>query len=282
MPELPEVETMVRGIRPAVEGARLLRVSACRSPCRPLQIRPTVPQMNRLVRGRVVVRATRRAKRIVLELDSGWGFAIEPRMTGLMLLSDPPNRKHLRFEWTLAAADGERALWFWDQRGLGTITLHSPEELCSLMEPGRLGKDALEMTTADWEAVCRSTTRPIKVLLLDQKRVAGIGNLYASEILHLARIAPDSPANVLSRPQLERMSRAVLDVLNEAILSEGSTLGDGTYRNALNQNGTYQNAHRVYDREHETCRTCTRGIIERVVQAQRSTFFCPRCQGKRA
>jgi formamidopyrimidine-DNA glycosylase len=278
MPELPEVETMVRGIRPAVEGAQLVQVIACRSPCRPLQIRPTVRQMNRLVRGCTVIRATRRAKRIVLELDSGWGFAIEPRMTGLMLLSDPPDRKHLRFEWRLRSAEGERSLWFWDQRGLGTITLHSPEELRALLEPGRLGIDALEMTPGDWEGVCSATTRAIKVLLLDQKRVAGIGNLYASEILHLARIAPQSPANSLTRSQLTRMSRAVLSVLSDAILYEGSTLGDGTYRNALNQNGSYQNAHRVYDREHEACQSCVRGVIERIVQAQRSTFFCPRCQ----
>ncbi len=278
MPELPEVETMVRGIRPAVEGARLVRVAACRSPCRPLQIRPTIRQMNRLTRDRVVVRATRRAKRIVLELDSGWGFAIEPRMTGLILLADPPNQKHLRFEWTLSSQEGERPLWFWDQRGLGTITLHPPEELRLLLEPGRLGKDALEMTPDDWEVVCRSTSRPIKVLLLDQKRVAGIGNLYASEILHLARISPLSPADRLTRPQIGMMSAAVLSVLSDAILSEGSTLGDGTYRNALNQNGSYQNSHRVYDRENEPCSSCGHGIVERIVQAQRSTFFCPRCQ----
>jgi len=278
MPELPEVETMVRGIRGAVEGARITGVVVCPSPCRPLQIRPTVRRMETLVRGRTIAQVRRRAKRVVLQLDDGSGFAIEPRMTGLMLLADPPNTKHLRFEWRLSSGRTETRLWFWDQRGLGTITLHTPDELSALLAVGRIGKDALEMTPADWAALCCATSRPIKVLLLDQQRVAGIGNLYASEILHLSRISPLTPANLLAPTQIRKMSRAVISILEEAIRHEGSTLSDGTYRNALNVDGGYQNSHRVYDREEELCPTCRRGRILRIVQAQRSTFYCPRCQ----
>jgi formamidopyrimidine-DNA glycosylase len=102
--------------------------------------------------------------------------------------------------------------------------------------------------------------------------------LYASEILHLAGIHPRRQAHRLKGTQIARMAECVLSVLNEAIRHEGSTLSDGTYRNALNQAGGYQNAHRVYDREGETCATCNGPPIRRIVQAQRSTFFCPACQ----
>src|SRR4029077_5040598 len=119
-----------------------------------------------------------------------------------------------------------------------------------------LGPDALDVPPDRWRALCQRTTRPIKVALLDQKLVAGIGNLYASEILHLAGIHPGRRANRLKRKQIERMGECVLSVLKEAIRHEGSTLSDGTYRNALNQAGGYQNAHRVYDREGEPCTTC--------------------------
>ncbi len=123
-----------------------------------------------------------------------------------------------------------------------------------------------------------SSRRPIKVVLLDQQRVAGIGNLYASEILFVAEIDPRTPAHRLSKEQWQRLHQAMIEVLEEAIHYEGSTLGDGTYRNALNQVGSYQNHHRVYDRAKETCGRCQDGIIQRIVQAQRSTFFCNQCQ----
>ena len=114
--------------------------------------------------------------------------------------------------------------------------------------------------------------------MLDQKKVAGIGNLYASEILHLSRIDPETRSRDLSPRQVRRMAVAVKEVLLDAIEHEGSTLSDGTYRNALNKAGGYQNAHRVYDREGDLCPTCHRSEIVRIVQAQRSTFFCRRCQ----
>lgn len=114
----------------------------------------------------------------------------------------------------------------------------------------------LLLTESDWHEVCQRTARPIKVALLDQKLVAGIGNLYASEILHEARISPLRPASKVTREQARRLHAATQHILLDAIEHEGSTLGDGTYRNALNQSGGYQNAHRVYDRESETCLTC--------------------------
>lgn len=278
MPELPEVETMVRGIRPHVEGREILILRECRCTCRPISMSPAMTQMAKRSRGRTIAAVRRIAKRVVLELSSREAFVIEPRMTGLMLLADPPNQTHLRLEWKFADRREFDSLWFWDQRGLGTVQLMTPDELARKLGPLHLGPDALAITVEEWRERCRCTSRPIKVALLDQKFVAGIGNLYASEILHLAGIHPARRTDELKPAQIRKLHAATQEILHEAIRYEGSTLNDGTYRNALNQNGSYQNAHRVYNRWRQKCPTCRRGEILRFVQAQRSTFFCPVCQ----
>jgi len=278
MPELPEVETMVRGIRPYVLGRTVASVRACPCDRRPISIEPSLSTIDRRIRGRTITDVRRRAKRVLLEFDEADIVAIEPRMTGLMLVSDPPSPEHLRIVWEFADSDNLPSLWFWDRRGLGTVRLYSPEEYRDALDPPALGPDALEITVEEFAAACARTARAIKPALLDQKLVAGVGNLYASEMLHVARIHPERSANRLNRRQIERLHQAMQDVLAEAIRYEGSTLGDGTYRNALNQDGSYQNAHRVYAKEGERCRTCQRGKVRRIVQTQRSTFFCPICQ----
>lgn len=291
MPELPEVETMVRGLRPHVEGRRIDKASRCRCRYRPIDISPGGREIATRTVGKLITRVRRLAKRVILELESGDAFVIEPRMTGLMLVRDPPDRSHLRFEWCLGEGvtewergnvpesdDDAGKMWFWDRRGLGTIRLYSPEEREMALGPDRLGPDALAMTLDEWRERLPQTQRAVKIALLDQKLVAGIGNLYASEILHFARIHPEHPADRLNTPQVKRLHEATRTVLQTAILYEGSTLADGTYRNALNQNGSYQNEHRVYARTDEICPTCGKAAIVRIVQAQRSTFFCPKCQ----
>ncbi|MFK7820009.1 MAG: bifunctional DNA-formamidopyrimidine glycosylase/DNA-(apurinic or apyrimidinic site) lyase [Planctomycetaceae bacterium] len=283
MPELPEVETMVRGIREHVEGCTITQLRKCRCSCRPIMVRPNLRNLQARCRGATVVGVTRFAKRVVIELGNGDRIAIEPRMTGLMLLADPPSRGHLRFEWVLEReSEPTDSLWFWDRRGLGTVSIYTAEEYETELLGGRFGPDALEMTLDDWKVVRERTTRPIKVALLDQKLVAGIGNLYASEILHLCKIPPDTPARDLTTAELKRIAKHTLAVLQKAIRYEGSTLGDGTYRNALNKDGGYQNEHLVYARAGQACKSCKNGTIERIVQAQRSTFFCPLCQRSRA
>ncbi|MDZ4684409.1 MAG: bifunctional DNA-formamidopyrimidine glycosylase/DNA-(apurinic or apyrimidinic site) lyase [Planctomycetaceae bacterium] len=278
MPELPEVETMVRGIRPHVAGRKIVAVRKGPSRCRPMSIMPRLATLSQRVTGQTITAVRRLAKRVVLDVTDGSNLVIEPRMTGLVLLSDPPDREHLRVEWELDGDSPYRSLWFWDQRGLGTLRWYAPGELASALLSGKLGPDALTVSTDDWLRICRRTSRPIKVALLDQKLVAGIGNLYASEILHAAGIAPQKPADRLRTDDIARLHTATMSVLETAILYEGSTLGDGTYRNALNQTGRYQNAHRVYDRAGKVCPTCNAGVVARIVQAQRSTFFCATCQ----
>jgi len=278
MPELPEVETMVRGIRPFVEGRTITAVRKCRCPCKPISITPRLQLLQKRMKGRTVTSVRRLAKRIVLELSSGEALVIEPRMTGLLLLCHPPDRRYLRLEWQFSGQAEYNSLWFWDRRGLGTVRLSARRDLADELGPRKLGPDVLQMSEKDWSDRCARTSRPIKVALLDQKLAAGIGNLYASEILHKAGLHPAHRADELKPRHIRRLFAAAQDVLSEAIRLEGSTLNDATYRNTLNQNGRYQNKHRVYQRAGEPCPTCGRAAIQRIVQAQRSTFFCPACQ----
>ncbi|MFM7056157.1 MAG: bifunctional DNA-formamidopyrimidine glycosylase/DNA-(apurinic or apyrimidinic site) lyase [Planctomycetota bacterium] len=278
MPELPEVETMVRGIRPHCEGRRIESIDFLPCSRKPISVTPDRPSISALA-GHTLQRVGRLGKRVVLELDNRSVLVVEPRMTGLLLVTDPPTTDHLRVVWEFmpsASAALAPRLLFWDRRGLGTLSLLDAGEYGALRT--RLGPDALNVTPDDWQSRLSATARPVKVALLDQTIVAGIGNLYASEILHRAGISPKRPARSLSPQRIARLQEAVQHVLLQAIRFEGSTLNDGTYRNALNQDGSFQNHHRVYDREGQICPSCGKANIRRIVQSQRSTFYCPACQ----
>jgi formamidopyrimidine-DNA glycosylase len=280
MPELPEVETMRRGIL-GIVGSRITDVErvACRR--RPIEIVPRIDRFRRRAVGCFVTDVGRVGKRVIVHLDSRDAIVLEPRMTGLVVVADPPTREHLRFRCSLAG-NGIRQFLYWDRRGLGNVRLISPEEFEEAFGPHKLGPDALKVTAELYRDRLGGSSRAVKVALLDQRAVAGIGNLYASEILHLAEIHPAHRCDKLTRTHWQRISDATVEVLEKAIRYEGSTLGDGTYRNALNQSGGYQNHHRVYDRAREACLRCGAGSeVVRIVQAQRATFFCPGCQRKR-
>jgi formamidopyrimidine-DNA glycosylase len=279
MPELPEVETMRRGIL-GIVGSRIRGVE--RVPCqrKPITIVPRIDHFEHRAVGRRICDVGRVGKRVVVRLDSDDAIVLEPRMTGLILVADPPSREHLRFRCRLAG-NGVRELLYWDRRGLGSVRLFSPKEFAAAFGPERIGPDALAMTGDLFREKLGGSRRAVKVALLNQRAVAGIGNLYASEILHLAGIHPGRSCGKLTRAQWQAVADATHAILNEAIRYEGSTLGDGTYRNALNQEGGYQNHHRVYDRAGERCPSCKNGgEVVRIVQAQRSTFFCRGCQKK--
>jgi formamidopyrimidine-DNA glycosylase len=280
MPELPEVETMRRGIL-GIVGSRVTDVErvACRR--RPIEIAPRIDRFRRRAIGCFVTDVGRVGKRLIVHLDSRDAIVLEPRMTGLVLVADPPTREHLRFRCSLAG-NGIRQFLYWDRRGLGNVRLISPDEFQEAFGPHKLGPDALAITADLYRQRLGGSSRAVKVALLDQRAVAGIGNLYASEILHLAEVHPAHRCDRLTGAQWQRIAAATQEVLEAAIRHEGSTLGDGTYRNALNQAGGYQNHHRVYDRAREACPRCGAGSeVVRIVQAQRATFFCPGCQRKR-
>ncbi len=265
-----------------VVGARITSVerAACRR--KPIAVSPRIDHFRRRTVGRVIRSVDRAGKRVVLRLDSGDAVVIEPRMTGLVLVADPPDPAYLRLRWRLSGgAAGE--LLYWDRRGLGNVRLFSPKDFAAAFGPDRLGPDALTITADALRLRLGSSRRAIKVALLDQRAVAGIGNLYASEILHVAGIHPARRCDRMTRTQWQAVAGATREVLTTAIRYEGSTLADGTYRNALGGAGGYQNHHRVYAKAGEPCRRCGDGaLVQRIVQAGRSTFFCPRCQARRA
>lgn len=279
MPELPEVETMCRGIAPVV-GCRIRHLRRPGSRLQPIKISPRLSDFRRRVVDRRIVSVGRAGKRVVVELDSGDRVVFEPRMTGLVLLADPPDLEHLRLVFELSGRRARRLL-FWNRRGLGVVRLLSPRLFDRECGPQKLGPDALEISSETLRGRLASSRRAIKVALLDQRALAGIGNLYASEILHRMRIHPEHTCDSLRPAQWRKLHAAIREVLQEAIRHQGSTLRDGTYRIARNRPGGFQILHRVYQRAGQPCLQCGQAEIQRMVQAQRATFFCPSCQRKK-
>lgn len=278
MPELPEVETMRRGLLPIV-GRRIASVTTPPCACRPISIKPSLDEIAKQLTGQSVHDVTRLGKRVLIETKQ-WALVLQPKMTGLATLSEVPDPDHVRLRIEISGRP-RLVVHFWDQRGLGTVELVGRPQIQTQLIDGKLGPDALVISAESFHERLTATERAVKVALLDQKILAGVGNLYASEMLFQARIDPQLPAARLSGKQSARLHAVMLEILNKAILYEGSTLSDGTYRNSLNQSGGYQNEHLVYDREGQMCTNCRKQKIVRIVQAQRSTFYCPDCQKRR-
>jgi formamidopyrimidine-DNA glycosylase len=276
MPELPEVETMCRRIVPIV-GCRISDLSRPSSRLQSILIHPRLPAFCRRVKGQAIVGISRIGKRVVLELENSDRIVLEPRMTGLILLDNAPNHKHLRLIFELTGRPA-RQLLFWDQRGLGVVNLFTTQQFSEALGSDRIGPDALQATPEILRERFGRSSRPIKVAMMDQHTLSGVGNLYASEILHRARIHPAKPCDELKPRHWAAVNAAMQEVLQEAILHQGSTLRDGTYRASSDEPGNFQDKHRVYQRAGKPCMQCTKGVILRIVQAQRSTFFCPVCQ----
>jgi formamidopyrimidine-DNA glycosylase len=276
MPELPEVETMRRRISPVV-GCRITALNRPKSRLQSIAIHPNLPALVRRVKGQRILGVNRIGKRIVLELERGERIVIEPRMTGLVLLDNAPNQKHLRLIFQLAGGAAKQLL-FWDQRGFGVVSLFSPRQFEEYLGDKCIGPDALQVTSEILKDRFHNSRRAIKVALLDQKSLSGVGNLYASEILHRAHIHPATPCNKIKTRQWAAIHTAMQEVLKDAIRHQGSTLRDGTYRASHDEPGNFQDKHRVYQRAGQQCLQCGKAEIVRIVQAQRSTFFCPVCQ----
>lgn len=276
MPELPEVETMRRGLFPSI-GGQITSVEFPRSRYRPIAMSPAATDWSGRIQGRFVVAIDRVAKRVLIRLDNQDSIVFQPKMAGLTLISDPPTLDHVRLAIGLKNAACDRII-YWDRRGLGTAHLWTNGECERFLGPSVLGPDALVITASEFYERYSKLSRPVKPALLDQKLVAGVGNLYASEILHRAGIDPRLVCRKISKPKWNRIHELMQAVLLQAIENEGSTLSDGTYRNAINGEGGFQHFHLVYARDGQLCRTCESAQIKRVVQSQRSTFFCPACQ----
>lgn len=276
MPELPEVETMRRGLLTTI-GGTISAITEPIIPYRPIKIEPSIKLFRKRALLATIVDVTRIAKRVLVKLSTGDSIVMQPKMAGIAMISDPPSPQHTRMVFDLQGAEVDRFL-YWDRRGLGTVCLWTPEQIERHLGPDKLGPDASLVDQGTFVERFHQIDREAKVALLDQRVVCGIGNLYAVEILHAAKVHPSTRCYQLSISTWKRLHRETIRILIEAIVKEGSTLSDGTYRNAINGEGNYQNQHRVYDRADEPCLTCKKGTIVRIVQAQRSTFYCPICQ----
>ncbi len=228
----------------------------------------------------VVEAAARRGKYLLLPLDSGDTAMIHLRMSGQVLLAaaGAPRPPHTHVVLHL---DDRHEAWFVDPRTFGEVVVFDPDRVESeLPELARLGVDPIAdpFDVTVLRRAFATTARALKPLLLDQHVIAGIGNIYADEILHRSRLRPDRAASSLDRRHLVTLHRSIVDVLTEAIAAGGSTLGDAQYVDLMGEGGSYQDDHRVYGRGGERCQTCGRGWVRRSVSGGRGTHWCPVCQ----
>jgi len=275
MPELPEVETVRRGLTPVLEGRRFARITVRRGDLR----RPLPADFADRLVGRQVTGIDRRAKYLLIHLDDGQTVIGHLGMSGRLNITAanghvPATHDHILFE----TGDGTLIV-FNDTRRFGLMDLAETDRLDDHPLLAHLGPDPLGNSfngPALHQAIA-SRRSPIKALLLDQTVVAGLGNIYVCESLFRAGISPRRQGTSIGRPRADRLAEVIRDVLDEAIRAGGSSLRD--YVQTSGELGYFQHSFRVYGREGEPCATDTPGhVVQRLVQSGRSTFYCPKCQ----
>ncbi len=273
MPELPEAETIVRGLRDTIVGEKIVRVEVLR----PDVLRESKRRFAPKVRGRTISSVERRAKNVLIRLDDGATIAVNLGMTGRMLPfkhpprgASRPGHPAVRFRFASGSV-----LVFDDTRRFGTVECLDSTEWA--VRSARFGPEPLDPSyrAEDLLHALGTSRSPIRSWLLDQKRIAGVGNIYAAEALFLSGIHPLRPANRIGEDQAIALHASVRSVLSEAIEAGGTTIRD--YRNTQGGKGEYAHQLFVYGRNGAPCLRCG-SEIERVVLSNRSAFFCPNCQ----
>ncbi|NNK78946.1 MAG: bifunctional DNA-formamidopyrimidine glycosylase/DNA-(apurinic or apyrimidinic site) lyase [Litoreibacter sp.] len=282
MPELPEVETVRRGLLPVLEGKTILKAEVRRPDLR----WPFPENMAERLTGMRVLRLRRRSKYILADLSSQETLIIHLGMSGRMLIDGtatadfhsnpvlPDKHDHV-----ILHTDAPARVTFNDARRFGAMDLAPTEQVEAHWLLGKLGPEPLGNAFNENYLVARFKGRntPVKSALLDQRIVAGLGNIYVCEVLHRTGISPKRKAGKIGVDRVQSLVPAIRDVLNEAISSGGSSLRD--YRQADGELGYFQHNFTVYDREGQGCtRAGCDGEIARVVQSGRSSFYCPVCQ----
>jgi formamidopyrimidine-DNA glycosylase len=276
MPELPEVETVRRMLEAHVIGrtVRSLRLSGAR-------LREPIPRaLPGQIRGRSLARVRRHGKYLLMDLSGGMTMISHLGMSGRWLFHpDPPRVVPSHVHARVAFVDGSQ-LWFQDPRRFGVLRAVPTPRLANDPALARLGPDpiATPLSGESLARLARGARVSAKGFLLDQSRIAGVGNIYASEILHRARVDPRRAAGRLEVREWRAVAGGMTKVLNEAIDRMGTTFS--MYRTLWNEPGTYGDKLRVYDRADRPCPRCGTPI-RRIVQSQRSTFYCPGCQPRR-
>ena len=287
MPELPEVETVRRSLEDALVGSRITRVDVGRD--RTVR-RSSAAALKAGLLHETFTAARRRGKYLLFDLSSGNTMMVHLRMSGRLLLANPHEVReahtHVVVGLQRAGAD-DIDLRFVDPRTFGEVVVYDPDDINPatgeaflVPEVGRLGLDPLvdDFTFDEFRRALTTKNRGLKATLLDQSVLAGIGNIYADEIMHRSKLRWNRRIATLSVKQIRLLHESTVAILAEAVAAGGSTLSDTQYVDALGREGIFQTEHRVYAREGERCRTCARGTIRRVMGAGRSTHFCPVCQ----
>ena len=286
MPELPEVETVRRGIEAKVVGRMITSVEVGRERSVRRVGRDAVIHG---LTGATMTATSRRGKYLTCDFDNGEQMMIHLRMSGRVLIAPVGTERppHTHVVCTLAPrgdahnVDGNDELWFVDPRTFGEVVVYDAAHVNDVVpELLRLGPDPIaDEFNAD--VLRRQLARrhaPIKSVLLNQQVVAGIGNIYADEALHRARLRWNRPASSLSPQAVRRLSDAIVAVLSAAVEAGGSTLDDTQYVDVDGVQGWFQLEHRVYGRVGQLCLTCGKSRIAKAVVAGRTTAYCPRCQ----
>jgi formamidopyrimidine-DNA glycosylase len=270
MPELPEVETTVRGLEHVLKGRRLQRVEARRADLR----RAFPPDLGQRLTGARVTSLGRRAKYGLVHTDRGDTMVFHLGMSGAWRVDPADLGKH---DHLLLETDEGRRLHLRDPRRFGSVDLVPTDSLSDWQPFRELGPEPLggAIDGAMLKLAFKGRTAAVKLLLLDQRIVAGLGNIYVCEALFRARIDPRKAAGKVSKAKLDALAEAIPEVLEEAIRAGGSTLRD--FAAPDGELGYFSKQFDVYDREGEPCRGCD-GRVKRIVQGGRSTFFCPSCQ----
>ena len=281
MPELPEVENIALGLKEAILGKHLARARIFN----PVIIKgPNQRRWRKFLAeltGQGIAYVGRRAKRLIIATDGGLTLLFQLGMTGKFLLRDKSHsarrQKHTHL---IMDMQGAPAVHFMDMRRFGRVWLlddldpHDPDRAMAAAGLGPLGPEALTMGLRDFKRMLQ-VQRPIKALLLDQSRIAGLGNIYVDESLFGAHIHPAQVCCDISAEQAGQLCREIRRVLKQAIRAGGTTFSD--YRNAYGDMGQFRRRLRVYGREGQACKRCT-GPIKKIVLAGRGTHFCVQCQ----
>jgi formamidopyrimidine-DNA glycosylase len=274
MPELPEVETIRRQLAPLVEGMRLEQIEILD----PRWSRPLAPEeLTAALIGRRVESLQRRGKYLLWNFRGDVHLAQHLRMTGVVLYEPDPEPAHTRVRLELASARTRRKLVIVDPRRFGTGELLAGPRAVDAFFAARLGLEPFDerFTGEHLRALARGRTAPIKALLLDQRRIAGVGNIYADEALFRAGIHPSRPAGGLSLEQYTRLADAVIAVLDAGIEARGATIDD--FRHLDGVSGSFQDQFLVHRRAGERCGRCGEAIVK-IVVAGRGTYVCESCQ----
>jgi formamidopyrimidine-DNA glycosylase len=269
VPELPEVETVRRSLERLIAAQCIREVTV-----REARLRKTIaPSFAAALAGRTIQQVGRRGKYLYLELDNGLIWLVHLGMTGQLIVCDSrePLRTH---DHIVIDLSDNRCLRYNDTRRFGLMAVGTADEIEALIALGVEPLSVKFSTPYLWDKVQR-TQRTIKDVIMDQRVVAGVGNIYASELLFRAKVQPSRNAATLQLRETEQIVKATKAVLQEAIKHKGSSISD--YLDGEGQPGSFQKRFRVYDREGKPCRSCATPI-QRATRGGRSSFFCPTCQ----